>query len=49
MLEILRNDRSGPSTLSGGQSEVFANRLMGTNGGGTTLLNVKTREKFKVK
>ena len=49
MLEIVRNDRGGPSTLSGGQIEVFENRLMGTNGGGTTLLNVKTREKLKVK
>lgn len=39
--------RGGPRTLSGGQTEVFASRLMCTNCAGRTLLNVRTREKIK--
>jgi len=41
--------RGGPSTLSGGQTEVFASHLMGTDSAGRALLNVRTREKLKVK
>ena len=39
----------GPSTLSGGQNEVFASRLMGTDSAGRALLNVRKREKLKIK
>ena len=40
-----------PSTLSGGENKVFADRLMlvGRNSADRTLLRVKTRERFKVK
>ena len=36
--------RGGPSTLSGGQDEVFASRLMDTDSMGRTLLSARTRE-----
>ena len=38
-----------PSTVSGGQNKVFADRLMGRDSAERTLLRVKTRERFKVK
>jgi len=41
--------RGRPSTLSGGQNEVFASRLTGTDAARRTLVNVRTREELKVK
>ena len=46
MLKIIRG---GPTTLSCGQAKKFARRLIGTDSAGRTLLNVRTREKLKVK
>ena len=46
---IVRMIRGRPSTLSGGQNKVFADRLMGRYSADRTLLRVKTRERFKVK
>jgi len=46
MLEIIRG---WPSTSSGGQNKVLADRSMGRGSAGKTLLRVKTRERFGVK
>ena len=46
MLEMIRGR---PSALSGRENKVFADRLMGRDSVGRTLLRVKTRERFKVK
>jgi len=41
--------RGLPSTLSGRENKLFADRLMGRGSMDRTLLRVKTRERFKVK
>ena len=46
---LLEMIRSRPSTLSGEENKVFADRLMGRDSADRTLLRVKTRERFKVK
>jgi len=43
----VRNDPWRAEHVSGGQNEVFASRLMGTDNARRTLLNVRTREKLK--
>ena len=48
-LDLLEMISWGPSTLRGGQSEVFPRRLTGTDSAGRTSLNIRTREKLKVK
>ena len=46
---VVRNDQWRAEHFSGGQSEVFASRLMGTNSARKNLLNVRIREKLRVK
>jgi len=46
---VLEMIRGRPSVLSGRENKVFADRLMGRDSVGRTLLRVKTRERFKVK
>jgi len=45
---VLEMIRGRPSALSGKENKVFADRLMGRDSVGRTLLRVKTRERFKV-
>jgi len=46
---LLEMIRGRPSTVSGGENKVFAERLMGRDSAEKTLLREKTRERFKVK
>jgi len=45
----VRNDLWRAEHFSGGRNEVFTSRSIGTDSAGRILLNVRTREKLKVK